>query len=883
MVVKNPKSKRASSKNNPTPAMRQYHEQKERAGDAILLFRMGDFYETFYEDAKTASRVLGIALTARSKGENPIPLAGIPYHALDSYLNKLVHAGYKVAISEQIEDAKQAKGVVKRDIVRIVTAGTLTDETLLDERSDNVLAAVAKGKNGFGLATIELASGRFRVFDEMSNGIVDELVRIRPAEILVDDEPASPASDIALELKTLCNTAIARRSPYEFGQHDATRALHEHFDVATLDGFGIGNTDASVRAAGAIISYLAETQKTNLSHITKIERQRRADTLLIDHNTWRSLEIERTLRSGERGGSLLSAIDRTVHPMGARRLRHWLCLPLVDVDAIVDRQDAVSSFVENEVVRDVVRDWLRNCCDVERVTARVALNRASPRDLLGLATTLSTLPAIRDELQKLDPPLIQRWRESLNGLDELADLLQRAIAEDAPATLKDGGVIASEYHAELDELRNLRRNGQAWLADYQKQQSEKTGIPSLRVAYNRVFGFYIEISNSYRDQVPANYVRKQTIKAAERYITDELKEYETKVLTAEEKALTLETRLFAELRDAAAQHIQPLQRVADALSRIDAVAGLAELAVERRYVRPVINDSHDMHIAEGRHPVLEQRLADTFVPNDTDINPSSRVWIITGPNMAGKSTYMRQIAHMTILAQIGSYVPARSMEMGVVDRIFARVGAADEIARDKSTFMVEMTEAANILNNATDRSLVIMDELGRGTSTFDGMSLAWAITEHLATDVRCRTLVATHYHELTELASLHEGVANYNVAVREWPDAKTESERIIFLHKIVKGGTNKSYGLHVAAMAGVPNTVVTRANELLEQLESNADHRNKSKPIARTKTKQTQQLSLFDNTPDPIVEELLKIDPDQTTPIDALQLIKRLQESAKKR
>ncbi len=882
MVVRNPKTSNPTNQDKLTPAMRQYQEHKTRAGDAILLFRMGDFYEMFYEDAKTASRVLGIALTTRSKGENPIPLAGIPYHALDSYLNKLVHAGYKVAVSEQIEDAKLAKGVVKRDIVRIVTAGTLTDETLLDERTDNVLAAIARGKNSFGLATIELASGRFRVFDEMTEGIVDELVRIRPAEILIDDEPSSAAANVALELKTLCDTSIARRSPYDFGQHDALRTLHEHFDVTTLDGFGIGDCDASVRAAGAIIRYLAETQKTALTHITRIERQRRSDTLLIDHNTWRSLEIERTLRSGQRDGSLLAAIDRTVHPMGARRLRHWLCLPMVDIDAIVNRQDAVAAMVENEPVREHVRDWLRNCCDVERITARVALNRASPRDLVGLAITLSSLPALRDKLEPLDPPLIQRWRESLTGFDELANLLHRAIAEDAPATLKDGGVIASGFNPELDELRNLRRNGQEWLADYQKRQSELTGIPSLRVAYNRVFGFYIEISNTYRDRVPANYVRKQTIKAAERYITDELKEYETRVLTAEEKALALETKLFAELRDEVAGHVEPLQRVADAISRIDAVEGLAELAVERRYVRPVIDDSQDMNILEGRHPVLEQRLADAFVPNDTDLQTDRRLWIITGPNMAGKSTYMRQIAHMTLLAQMGSYVPAQSMNMGVVDRIFARVGAADEITRDKSTFMVEMTEAASILNNATDRSLVIMDELGRGTSTFDGLSLAWAITEHLAVTIRCRTLVATHYHELTELASLHNGVANYNVAVREWPDAQTESERIIFLHKIVKGGTNKSYGLHVAAMAGVPDTVVTRANELLDQLESNADNRKKSNPITRTKTRQPQQLSLFNNTPDPIVEELLKTDPDQTTPIEALQLLRKLQDSAKK-
>ncbi len=870
-----------------TPAMRQYAEQKEQARDAILFFRMGDFYETFYDDAKTAARVLGITLTSRSKGENPIPLAGIPYHALETYLNKLVAAGFKVAISEQVEDPKHAKGVVKREIVRIVTAGTLTDEALLDERSDNILASLANGAGGVGLATVELASGEFRVYEEWSRGrpreaVLDELVRIRPAEVLVDDDPDSAAAIVARELGKLCGTTIATRGAYEFNEHHATERLHKHFGVRTLEGYGIGETTTSVRAAGAIISYLAETQKCSLAHITRVQPQRSTDTLLIDHNSWRSLEIERTLRGGERFGSLLNAVDRTVHPMGARRLRQWLCAPLIDVDAIVARQDAVAAFVESERARAAIRGELRDGADIERITARIALARATPRDLVGLSRTLDTLPHVRDLLAPLEPPLLRGWSGDLEGLDELAELLRSALRCDAPLTVREGGIIADGYDAELDQLRHIRTNGQAWLADYQKRQIEETGIPTLKVAFNRVFGFYIEVSNTHRDRVPASYVRKQTIKSAERYITDELKQYETKVLTAEEKANELETRLFEQLRDRTATHIPALQRVAGALSRIDCAAGFAELAVERRYVRPEVAAGDHLHIVDGRHPVLEQSLEERFVPNDTDMTDGSRLWIITGPNMSGKSTYMRQIALLTLLAQTGSYVPAETMSLGVVDRIFARIGASDEIMRDRSTFMVEMTEAANILNNATRASLVILDEIGRGTSTFDGLSLAWAITEQLARVTRCRTFVATHYHELTELADLLKNVANHNVAVREWPDAEDESERIIFLHKIVPGGSSKSYGLHVARMAGVPREVVQRSAEILDQLQDGFGGGKRHEPLVAARTRNDAQLPLFDDPPDPVIEELKAIDLDHLTPFDALQRLRALQEKLRR-
>ncbi len=864
-----------------TPAMRQYVQQKQQVGDAILFFRMGDFYETFYDDARLASRVLGIALTARSKGDNAIPLAGIPYHALETYLNKLVAAGFKVAISEQVEDPKQAKGVVKREIVRIVTPGTLTDEKLLDERSDNLLASIAAGAGGTGLAAVELASGRFIVYDQFDRGLLDELIRLRPAEILIDDQPESPLLSMAHELRSMCGTAIATRNVYEFSEHHAIDTLHRHFGVATLEGFGLTESDASVRAAGAIISYLGETQKTALDHICRLQALKRSDVVRIDHNTWRSLEVERTLRTGERHGSLLGAVDRTVHPMGARRLRHWLCNPLVDTDAITARQDAVAAFVESDRSRADVRTTVRGSADIERITARVALRRASPRDLSALGQTLGALPGVRNRLSELDPPLLRQWSDDLDGLDDLAQLLQRAVLPGAPLTVREGGIIAEGYHDELDELRNIRRDGQAWLAEYQKRQAEETGIPSLKVAFNRVFGFYIEITNTYRDRVPADYVRKQTIKSAERYITDELKTYETKVLTAEEQANELEYQLFEQLRDRTAEHIPALQRAADALSRIDVVAALAELAVERSYTRPTLTNGEDLTIIEGRHPVLEQTIADGFVPNDTDVSNGRCVWIVTGPNMSGKSTYMRQIALLTLLAQTGSYVPAKRMILGVVDALFARVGASDEIVRDKSTFMVEMTEAANILNNATNKSLVILDEIGRGTSTFDGLSLAWAITEHLADQTRCRTFVATHYHELTELADLCDNVANYNVAVREWPDAQDESERIIFLHKIVPGGCDKSYGLHVARMAGVPASVVSRSAQLLDRLQQGSDGRGGITPSPRPRPESPRQMSLFAEPPDPIRTEIAAIDLDNTTPLDALRRLQQLQHRLK--
>jgi DNA mismatch repair protein MutS len=881
-----------------TPAMRQYVEQKRRVGEAVLLFRMGDFYETFYDDAVLCSKVLGIALTSRSKdAADPIPLAGIPYHALESYLKKLVSAGYKVAISEQLEDPKQAKGVVKRDVVRIVTAGTLTDDALLAATDDNTLACVCIRDKEVGLALVELAGARLEVLEVSPEGLLDQLVREGPAEVLIDDERGSGGERIAKDLGALCGTSMTRRPVHEFSTYRAERTLLEHFGVSTLAGFGFERMSASLCAAGCLIQYLQETQQTALKHITSIRRRVSSDFMQIDHGTWRSLEIDRTLRSGSAEGTLLHAIDRTVHPIGARRLRQWLRGPLTDRAAILDRQRAVQWFMEDEPRRGRVRRLLKSMADVERIASRVALNRCSPRDLASLGKTLSLLPQLGKELSGNDglsgePSTDDHGSPSTNaggaelsgflssvadrfvGLEELSDLLGRAIREEPPLSPREGGTINDGFDAELDRLRSIGHDGRTWLADYQRRQVEQTGIASLKVGFNRVFGYYIEIPHSAKADVPPDFVRKQTIKNAERYITDELKRYEEEVLTARERANELEYTLFERLRGAVAEHTEKLLSVADGIGRLDCVAGLGELAVQRRYVRPDIVEDIVLDVRDGRHPVLDQTLTDAFVPNDCVMNGDAFVFVITGPNMAGKSTYIRQVALMTLLAQIGSFVPATRMRFSVVDRLFARVGSADEIMRGQSTFMVEMTEAANILHNATRRSLVVLDELGRGTSTFDGLSLAWAITEHLACEVKCRSLVATHYHELVELAGLLRGVRNYNVAVRELPGRGGGDDGLAFLHKIVEGGASKSYGVHVAKLAGIPEAVIRRAREVMDELQRGFERESRSPQLARKKTKDDPQLALFRDPGEELLEALRAIDVNATTPLEALERVK---------
>lgn len=901
-----------------TPAMRQYVEQKAAAPDALLLFRMGDFYETFFEDAQTAARVLGITLTKRGTDADgaPIPLAGIPYHALESYLTRLVHAGYKVAISEQVEDPKTAKGVVRRELVRIVTPGTLTEDALLENSADNYLACLCRLQGQVGLAYVELSTGAFGVELLNEREIADELARMSPAEILVAEVRIDATDPFAGPLAVLTSNGtngsgptITRRPPHLFDPYQAEQKLLSHFGVATLEGFGFAGMDASLCAAAAIIDYLAETQKSSLKHIIGIHRRQQRDYVAIDESTWRSLEVERTIRSGTSAGTLLAAVNRTSTSMGARCLRRWLASPLCELQRIRERQEAVAELLSDVHLLAEVRTHLRLLSDIERITARLGVGRASPRDLVALGVTLIAVEKIvegLDELARRIAPVIAtkrpagenepggaaglsafltQRRDAMCGLHDLAEYLVTALSPEAPMTTNEGGIIAPGFDAELDRLRGIGADGRQWLADYQAREIERSGISSLKVGFNQVFGYYIEITNAHRDRIPADYVRKQTLKNAERYITDELKKYETEVLTARDRANAREAELFEVVRQQAIQRIAALQKLAAAVSEVDVVAGLAHLADERRYVRPELVDEPVLEIADGRHPVLEQTLAEKFVPNDCHLRAGAdgatastgetgdgksvpTLAILTGPNMAGKSTYIRQVALLTLLAQTGSFVPAASMRLGPVDRLFARVGASDEISRGQSTFMVEMTEAANILHNSTRHSLVIIDELGRGTSTFDGLSLAWAIAEDLVGRLRCRALFATHYHELTQLQQYLAGVGNFNVAVREWQDS------IVFLHRIVPGGADKSYGSHVAKLAGVPAHVIQRSRELLAELESNFSADNRA-PVRAARRNKERQLYLFGDPAEDVIGEVRDLDLSKLAPTDALNLIQQ--------
>ena len=886
-----------------TPAMRQYKEIKARYSDAVLFFRMGDFYEMFYEDAQIASRVLGLALTTRSKGDDPIPLAGIPYHALDSYLAKMIRAGHRVAICEQMEDPKLTKGVVRRDVVRVVTPGTLTEETLLDEREPNYLAAVLPDGERTGLAWVELSTGKFHCEMLSMGGACDELARLRPAECLLPEDVIELQSSDVRRIKGATSAPLVKRPGYVFDATDAERRLKEHFEVATLDGFGVGDIPSGVAAAGAVLQYLEETQRTALGHITRLRPVRRARYLYLDEATVRSLELVRTMRSESRENTLLSVFDQARTPMGGRLLRQWVQFPLADVGRITARQEAVAEYVEDRSLREKQAAVLEEISDLERIVARVSVGRAGPRDLLALGRSLGQMPALKALLADRKCDRLATLERRIDLMPELRALLESAISPDAPANLRDGGIIRAGYNAELDHLRDLKVGGARWLAEFQVREAERTGIGTLRVGFNQVFGYYIEISHAHTAKVPDDYIRKQTLKNAERYITPELKEHETEVLSAEEKAQALEERLFAEIREAAAGHTAAIQALAEAIAEVDLLATLADVAVRRRYVRPRVSDGLELRIVDGRHPVVDANLGSEFVPNDSDLSADGcRMMIITGPNMAGKSTYIRQVALLVLMAQMGSFVPAREADIGVVDRIFTRVGASDELARGQSTFMVEMTETANILNNATERSLVILDEVGRGTSTFDGLALAWAITEHLARSIGCRTLFATHYHELTELAALLPATGNYNVAVREWED------QVVFLHRILPGGTDKSYGIHVARLAGLPRPVIDRSRQVLQQLEAqHVDESGQSRLAerigpqlvestaevdgrpgandaalavgpAKPRRVRRPQLSLFEEPGDIVIQLLRKLDIEAMTPLEALVKLKELKD-----
>ncbi|MDD5064682.1 MAG: DNA mismatch repair protein MutS [Phycisphaerae bacterium] len=862
---------------NLTPAMKQFVRFKQKFPDCILFFRMGDFYETFYEDAKTCSRVCGLTLTSRSKGDNPVPLAGVPYHAVEGYLKKMLQAGFRVAVCEQVEDPKLAKGVVKRDIVRIVTPGTLTDDCLLDAKEDNFLCAVNLTANSkAAISWVDISTGHFFAQETPEKNLLDELLRLSPAECLLPDRRGelfeAETKKLAADIAQMTGAIVTERPAWYFDPYQGQKRLLKHFGTATLEGFGIGDNDCPIiPAAGAIIEYLNETQKTTLSHIQSLKKINRRNFLQIDQASLASLEILRTIRTESSKGTLLNCLDETLTPMGGRMFRTWLCMPLSDLGEIVLRQDTIEEMLNSGSSLADIRKLLAGIADTERIAARISTGRAIPRDFIALEATLRLVPLLRQLLTQFKADLALQLAQKCDSMDELADLLASAIEPNCPSHLRDGGVIKKGFNEELDRLRSISKDGQSWLQNYQKQQSERTGISNLKIGYNQVFGYYIEINHSAADRVPSDYVRKQTVKNAERYITDELKKYETQVLSADEKALELELQLFEQVRAQSAQYIPRMQNLADTIARCDCLSSLAYLAARRNYIRPKITDGGELVINEGKHPVLAEILGSEFVPNDIAIGgDSGDCLVITGPNMSGKSTYIRQTALLVIMAQIGSFIPAKDAQLGLVDRIFTRVGASDELVRGRSTFMVEMTETANIINNATGKSLVILDEVGRGTSTYDGLALAWAITEHIANKIKCRTLFATHYHELTELAELFTNVKNCNVAVREWAD------EVVFLHKILPGGTDKSYGLHVAKLAGVPKSIIERSKEILEELENTFTKEAAGSHLAKHKTKKPQQDIIFVQKHKSVLDKLSSTDVNSLTPIDAINLLNQI-------
>jgi len=860
---------------NLTPAMKQFRHFKSAHPDAILFFRMGDFYETFYEDAQVCSRVLGLALTSRSKGANAIPLAGVPYHAVDHYLKKMLAAGYKVAVCEQVEDPKLAKGVVKRDVVRIVTPGTLTDEAMLVDRQENFLAAVWPGPKSAAMAWVDISTGHFFTRAVPLDKLVDELTGLSPREVLAaqagDELFAAEARKLVKQIAQATGASITERPAWYFDPSQARQRLLKHFQVASLEGFGIED-NFPLGPAGAILEYLNETQKTSLGHIRRLRKIESAGFLQIDPVSLRSLEVLRTIRTETSRGTLLDCMDQTMTAMGGRMMRNWLTMPLYDIPAIQARQDAVQEWLSDERACDTIRTLLKSISDLERIVGRIAALRAGPKDLLALGQSLGRIPDLRKALAACQSAQLRQLSDGCDGMDDLAALLEKAVDPQCPPHLREGGVIRTGFDAELDRLRSITRDGQTWLAEFQQKEIQLTGISNLRVGYNKVFGYYIEIGRAQADKAPPEYVRKQTIKNAERYITEPLKEYEQEALTAQDKAVELEQKLFERLRRTAAEYGPRLQTLAERLATLDCLASFAFVARRRHYVRPQVTDAKELAIVDGKHPVLAESLGSEFVPNDTALGgDAGDLMILTGPNMAGKSTYIRQTALLVLLAQTGSFIPAKSARIGLVDRIFTRVGAADELLRGQSTFMVEMTETANIVNNATDRSLVILDEVGRGTSTYDGLALAWAITEHLAGTLCCRTLFATHYHQLTELAALFDNVRNCNVAVREWAGS------VVFLHKITPGGTDKSYGIHVARLAGLPKTITARANEILADLESTFAREAAGSELSRLKTNPQDPAGLFSQAERSALDRLTSADVNRLTPIEAIQLLEQIQ------
>ncbi|MFA6665590.1 MAG: DNA mismatch repair protein MutS [Armatimonadota bacterium] len=846
-----------------TPMLRQYMNIKEENPDVILMFRLGDFYEIFGEDAKVASKELEITLTGRNAGEaGRIPMCGVPFHAVDRYVARLIQRGYRVAICDQVEDPKQAKGLVRRQVTRVVTPGTVLEDSMLKPGSNNYLLAVREQQGKYGLAVADISTGEFLVTEitgpDAKNGALDEVNRLSPAEILVPVQP----DELSTHLQEVSQALFTPFEPEGFV--DSRKVLLEQFNTASLRGFGCEEYTCGISAAALILKYLETTQAAALGHIRSISTYSTSGFMVLDAPARRNLELTQSISDGARNKSLVQILDHTVTPMGSRLMRKWLDQPLLDVSAIERRLSAVDDLFNSMLARTKVRESLSGVYDLERLTSRTVTGTANARDLIALRNSIRVLPELQRSLDMLENPALIELNRDLGSLDGIALLISSAIVEEPPVTVREGGLIKPGFSADLDELRSAGSHGKEWIAALESSEKERTGIKNLKVGFNSVFGYYIEVSKSNLSLVPENYIRKQTTVNGERYITPELKEWEAKVLGAEEKSTAMEYQIFSAVREQVAADAERLMIAARAIARVDVFASLAEVASANRFVRPAVNTEDAIKIKNGRHPVVERlQTGELFVPNDALLDSGeNQLLIITGPNMAGKSTYLRQVALIVLVAQIGSFVPADSAEIGIVDRIFTRVGAHDELHSGQSTFMVEMTETADILNNATERSLIVLDEIGRGTSTFDGLSIAWAVAEHIK-KIGAKTLFATHYHHLNELANRYPGIKNYRIAVRE------DNERVIWLRKIMPGGTDKSYGIQVARLAGLPVGVIERAQEVLSELEAGDGGCALQEQRIPTK-KEKLQLTLFEASAHPVLTELSKLDVGTITPIEAL-------------
>ena len=881
------KSRGSGKRMNMSPMMQEYCKTKEEYKDCILFYRLGDFYEMFFDDALLVSKELELTLTGKDCGlEERAPMCGIPFHAADTYINRLIERGHKVAICEQVEDPKKAKGLVKRAVIRVVTPGTTLDATSLDESKNNYLMSIVSIADRFGCAIADITTGDcFLTEVPNSQKLVDEINKFSPAEIICNDSFFMSGVDTD-DLKERLGICIFSLDAWYFDDDTCRKELREHFHVTNLEGLGISDYDSGIIAAGALFLYLKETQKTALSQMTTIRPYTAERYMLIDSSSRRNLELVETLREKQKRGSLLWVLDTTKTAMGARTLRSFVEQPLIDAEEINRRLEALEELNEKPMLRDEIREYLNPVYDLERLVSRISFKSANPRDMVAFASSLEMIPYIKQVLKDFQAPILKEIYEDMDSLEDITDLIKHAIVDEPPLAQKDGGIIREGFNEDVDKFRSARTDGKKWLTELETKERERTGIKSLKIKYNRVFGYALEVTNTFKELVPENYIRKQTLANAERYITEELKNLENMILGAEDKLYALEYELFSNVRDKVGQEVIRIQRTAKAIAGLDVFASLALVAERNHYVRPKVNEGGIIDIKGGRHPVVEQMIDnDMFIANDTYLdNTKKRVSIITGPNMAGKSTYMRQTALIVLMAQIGSFVPADKAVIGIVDRIFTRVGASDDLASGQSTFMVEMTEVANILRNATAKSLLILDEIGRGTSTFDGLAIAWAVIEHISNTKLCgaKTLFATHYHELTELEGKLSGVTNYCIAVKE------KGDDIVFLRKIVKGGADKSYGIQVAKLAGVPDSVINRAKELVEEL-SDADITAAVKDLASPKKKpkvemDMAQMSLFDTVQDnDIIEELKGIDIGNLTPMEALNTLYNLQNKIKNR